>query len=118
VTFPGAAGENGESQVVTTAPDFLGGGQGGAMWGGNYNGVNANTGQTVNGLAGSANTGAGGGGGASNQATATSTGGAGGSGICIVTEYCWADAATDDCGCPPGGARVAIGSGWTQFDGQ
>jgi hypothetical protein len=43
-----------------------------------------------------------------NELTNDAYGGAGGAGICIVTEYCWADAIDDGCGCGPGGARVAI----------
>jgi hypothetical protein len=120
VTFAGAAGGNGSSQVVTTSQDFLSGAHGGVMWGGNYNGYNADVGQTTVGMPGDPNSGAGGGGGASNQATAACLGGDGGSGICIVTEYCWADVVSGCQPCPPpscGGARIAIG--WTphgEFD--
>jgi hypothetical protein len=61
--------------------------------------------------------GAGGSGGVYNQSTANQPGGQGANGVCIVTEYCWADAGDIGCGCAPtsGGARVAIG--WQGHDG-
>jgi len=70
---------------------------------------------------GGTNTGAGGGGAVQNQANANFIGGYGGSGVCIVTEYCWADVVPgEDCSQPVGAARVArYSGGWDQggFDG-
>jgi hypothetical protein len=64
--------------------------------------------------------GAGGGGAAAHaDLSAAVLGGYGAPGICIVTEYCWADTVDDGCGCgPTGQARVAIGGpqSWG-FDG-
>lgn len=55
--------------------------------------------------------GAGGGGGASPYTSGPANGGAGGAGLCVVTEYCWADTSgVDDC-CGPTmnvNARVAV----------
>jgi hypothetical protein len=111
VAFPGAGGQPGaigpETSVVQQP-------MGGWIFGG------TSTGQTVGGavnggLAGAPNTGAGGSGAANNAlAQVAVAGGAGGSGLCIVTEYCWADTVDDGCGCgPTGQARVAIGGqGW------
>jgi hypothetical protein len=62
--------------------------------------------------------GAGGSGAASAVNTRPAVGGVGGSGLCVVTEYCWADVTDPGCGCGPtsGGARVAIGSqGWQGY---
>jgi hypothetical protein len=39
-------------------------------------------------------------------------GASGAAGICIVTEYCWADAVDDGGCCGSGGARVAYPTGW------
>lgn len=50
-------------------------------------------------------TGSGGGGGCSGLSTLPAIGEAGGDGVCVVTEYCWAD--ESDCGVQPGFARVA-----------
>jgi hypothetical protein len=55
--------------------------------------------------------GAGGCGNVANEANAgIQPGASGAAGICIVTEYCWADTVDDGCGCGPtmSGARVAI----------
>jgi hypothetical protein len=66
--------------------------------------------------AGAPNSGAGGGGGAATDTGYFNQGSPGGTGLCIVTEFCWADAIDDGCGCAPAGgaARVAIGGaqGW------
>jgi hypothetical protein len=58
--------------------------------------------------------GVGGNGGVSWSGASDIGGGNGGNGICLVTEYCWMDVppGVEDCG-SPGGARVAIGQGWT-----
>jgi hypothetical protein len=60
--------------------------------------------------------GAGGSGAAQNNLAAQAAGGVGANGICVVTEYCWADTIDDGCGCgPTGQARVAIAGpqgGW------
>jgi hypothetical protein len=114
IALPGSCGSNGIFLVFPTAVDYngSGGANGGAMWGGNVAGVETGVGGFISGSDGLPNTGAGGGSACVNQAAASAIayGGAGGSGICIVTEYCWADAIDDGCGCGPtsGQARVAI----------
>lgn len=71
--------------------------------------------------AGAPNSGAGGGGGAATDQGYFNQGSPGGTGLCIVTEFCWADATDDGCGCGTTmtGARVAIpagphGLGWEE----
>ena len=111
LTQPGGPGTAG----VVSGPTLEGvvGGRGGQMWGGAVGDPLIGVGQTWPGSPGTANTGAGGNGAVINQSTAINTtiiGGSGGSGVCIVTEYCWADVAPgEDCGCAPGGARIAGG---------
>jgi hypothetical protein len=92
-------------------------GAGGAIWGGG--GI-----QALMGVGGYApgnpgmGPGAGGSGAVQNEITTpvAQAGGQGANGICVVTEYCWADTIDDGCGCGPtsGQARVAIGGpqGW------
>lgn len=112
VTFYGAGGMAGPMMDIPTS-EFAAavGGIGGQIRGGNAT-VNTGKGNALPGDNGYPNSGAGGQGACINQLlTATTTlGGNGGSGICIVTEYLWADLAsgggTADCG----QARVAIGS--------
>jgi hypothetical protein len=109
----GATGDNGFITVLTAVSSNNGAcAKGGQVFGGNLTGE-VGPGQATNGPVGFANSGAGGGGAAVNQSVTTQyNGGAGGSGICIATEYIWADVAPgEDCGCAPG-ARVAIESGW------
>jgi hypothetical protein len=111
IAFLGAAGESGGAQTPpTTTQLIVHGGAGGSVWGGNSPGFDVGLDAGADGNAGWPNTGAGGGGAATLNAPAPSSGGAGGSGLCIVTEYCWADAADDGCGCgtTTSGARVAI----------
>jgi hypothetical protein len=121
ITAPGSAGSiasafywatggaNGVATSGSGGPSYFGGM--GANW-------LATMGQTpgVNGDSGSV--GAGGDGGVSATSTAPGNGGAGGDGICIVTEYCWADASAQPSDCCPPGARVAIGwqGGMRGFD--
>ena len=122
---PGASGMFGSLSVlsafeVNTAQGALGG----QIFGGNVTAA-VETGGQLNGQDALVNSGAGGSGGCVNQIQGDGAyGGAGGSGLCIVTEYCWADATDDsDCGCAPTGgrARVAITEdrhgGWTYEDG-
>jgi hypothetical protein len=121
LALPGNPGNPGTSQGGAD-PDFnVIGGQGGAIWGGG--GLATLVG--IPGLiAGNPGTGpgAGGGGAAQNQqAGAAQFGGLGANGLCIVTEYCWADTVDDGCGCgPTGQARVAIGGTqghqWVDYD--
>ena len=98
VAFPGAGGLPG---VYNISPDnsTYEGGLGGSIVGGNAV-SRAFPGTGATGVNSADNTGAGGAGGVVNQwVGAHGPGGAGGSGVCIVTEYCWADAADsgEDC---------------------
>jgi hypothetical protein len=111
VTFYGAGGMSGPMMDIPTS-EFVAavGGIGGQIRGGNAAGITGKGGAQP-GNAAFPNSGAGGQGACINQLlTATTTlGGNGGSGVCIVTEYLWADltgGGTADCG----QARVAIGS--------
>jgi hypothetical protein len=114
IAFPGSFGFNGETTfTVEGGPMVLmpaWGGRGATTLFGGGDQQEALPGTSVTGVGGSG-PGAGATGGIANQNNAvTAQGGAGASGICIVTEYCWADAIDDGCGCGPtsGGARVAI----------
>jgi hypothetical protein len=116
LALPGATGTPGYWLVFATANTNFSAATplGGQIAGGN-SGLMIGAGSGSDGLFGAANTGAGGAGATINQmATPTSfAGGGGGSGLCIVTEYCWADAVDDGCGCGPTGmARVAAPTGW------
>jgi hypothetical protein len=119
VAYPGASGFCGLTFVLPSPLNQTGqGGMGGTMFGGSRV-VNVGVGEILQGYDAYPNSGAGAAGACANQyATPGGAigGGAGGSGICIVTEYCWADAIDDGCGCAPAGgaARVAIGGpqGW------
>jgi len=111
VAYAGAPGHCGVAVIYPTFLDTNAqGGMGGWVFGGN---VVVDTGPAAynEGAPCWPNTGAGGVGGCANQIAppiGIVYGGAGGSGICIVTEYCWADAIDDGCGCgPTGQARVA-----------
>ena len=99
VAFPGAGGFPGTLVDTGTTAMAAEGGMGGSIVGGNVNN-RAFPGTGATGFNAADNTGAGASGGVVNQWTgAHGPGGAGGSGICIVTEYCWADAADsgEDC---------------------
>jgi hypothetical protein len=116
VAYPGACGQPGYWLLFDTPNVNFSAAcpLGGQIFGGNV-GVMIGVDTSAQGPTALPNTGAGGSGAASNQmTTATSqAGGGGGSGICIVTEYCWADAVDDGCGCGPTGmARVAGPQGW------
>jgi hypothetical protein len=107
LAFPGSCGTQGATMTAPSGTqDIIGiAGVGGTMWGGNVQTQQAGIGGGLAGASAFPNTGAGGSGGVVNQrptGLAVVAGGNGGSGLCIVTEYCWADA-----GC--GGARVAWG---------
>jgi|SRR5580700_3287121 hypothetical protein len=103
--FPGATYAAGAG---AGAIQLVVGGTGGAtLFGGAGQSALCPPGAALTGAAGTG-WGAGGAGAAVNEVTNDAYGGAGGAGICIVTEYCWADAIDDGCGCGPGGARVAI----------
>jgi hypothetical protein len=116
VTFPGSAGESGMITGNTSASSFTHSAAGGQIFGGNGRGPNFGAGGILNGWNGAASTGCGGGGGAYNQTTATANGGAGGSGVCFVTEYCWADVVPgQDCGCPPGSGSARMPLGFDEF---
>ena len=106
----GATGDNGFIVVLTVASSNNGAcAKGGQIFGGNLTGE-VGPHAATNGPDGYANSGAGGGGAAVNQLVAAQfNGGTGGSGVCIVTEYCWADVVPEP-PCPPsGGARVPLG---------
>ena len=111
VTFAGAAGESGNIVGTPAAGSFAHSAAGGQIFGGNGRGPNFGAGGILNGAAGHANSGCGGGGGSYNETTVDANGGNGGSGLCTVTEYCWADVVPgQDCGCPPGAsARIPLG---------
>jgi hypothetical protein len=115
LAFPGAAGDAAFWQSVAAGTWTSGSGsRGGWTLAGGAAATIADIGNYAYGAPGAPNTGAGGGGALINQyptADAEITGGNGGSGICWITEYCWADSSdggADDC-C--GGARVAIEHG-------
>jgi hypothetical protein len=119
LAFPGSSGTQGATLTAPTGTQDIVGiaGVGGAMWGGNVQTQEAGIGGGVAGASAYPNTGAGGSGAVVNQrptGLATVAGGNGGSGLCIVTEYCWADATDNGCGCAPttGAARVAFPQGW------
>jgi hypothetical protein len=115
VAFAGATGAAGVTVPVQNGPiDTIGiSALGGWIFGGTTQ-TSAGVGGSVPGGSGAPNSGAGGSGAVVNQMVSpvddpNGTGGTGGSGLCVVTEYCWADAVDDGCGCgPTGGARVAI----------
>jgi hypothetical protein len=112
VAFAGSEGFSGMVLLFPTpTPSAFQGGAGGQIFGGNTNSY-VSTGGFDSGKNAQANSGAGGSGAIVNQSSTAGVppGGAGGSGLCIVTEYCWADTVDDGCGCGPtsGQARVAI----------
>jgi hypothetical protein len=125
LALPGSDGWPGNFEVF--APDqfiWIDTARGGEMFGGSHTFAIEPT-MGAQGPNADPNSGAGGGGGIVNQATAVNNfdGGNGGNGWCIVTEYCWADALDDGCGCgtTTSGARVAIsaspqGYGWDGND--
>jgi hypothetical protein len=113
IALPGNPGTPGTSQSGPASINVVGGG-GGAIWGGGGTPNLIGVGGPI--LAGIPATGPGGGGGGAafnqNATGGEMNGGAGGNGICVVTEYCWADAIDDGCGCgPTGQARIAA-PGW------
>jgi hypothetical protein len=83
----------------------LGGIGGASFFGGSGSNVDVVTGSFAPGNNGGP--GSGGDGGASGLLSLPVLGGNGGPGLCVLTEYCWADVADEDCGCGSGGARVA-----------
>jgi hypothetical protein len=129
IAAPGSFGVNGETMFVTAGGPMVGmdawGGRGATTLFGGGNQQAAGPGESIPGVPG-AGYGAGATGGISNQINAqTAQGAAGAAGVCIVTEYCWADAIDDGCGCGPtsGQARVAIGGpqgrhSWGYEDGE
>lgn len=110
VALPGNGGMNGVVWIGTARTVSVQSPMGGSMWGGTRT-VNVPPQGAANGAEGYANTGAGGGGGVCNTIVPSGNiiGGNGGSGICIVTEYCWADVVPGEDCFPTGAARVAIG---------
>jgi hypothetical protein len=116
VAFPGQPGGAGQATgyASPTTIDFSGG-TGGAIFGGSVATI-AGYASFNDGANGMPNTGAGGTGACGNQVgppPVTQGGGAGGSGICIVTEYCWADAIDSGCGCGPTSGQARIQApGW------
>jgi hypothetical protein len=124
IAFSGSPGVAGTTSTLSvnagsTHVTVVVGGAGGSMWGGGGQAVLCPPATSLPGY--NATDPAGGGSGASvNTTSATPSGtlqpgGTGGAGMCVVTEYCWADTIDDGCGCGPtsGGARVAItGQGW------
>jgi hypothetical protein len=105
---PGTPGMSVPANVGMTAVNVVSGSGGAIMGGGGAPLIAIPT----TALVGNPGTGpgAGGGGGVLNQVSGGDPGGSGASGLCLVTEYCWADVGGGGGGCcPPGGARVAIG---------
>jgi hypothetical protein len=124
LALPGNPGGVGTSLVENTFALNCIGGFGGSIWGGGGISNLVGSGATGPGFPGTG-PGAGGSGACTNNnpTTEEQPGGAGAAGICIVTEYCWADAIDDGCGCGTtmSGARVAIpagpqGYGWDGND--
>jgi hypothetical protein len=110
LALPGSGGQAGIAYYWDGG--LAGGTAMGGMGGGTYfGGSGSNVGVITGGSAVGANgaPGAGGDGGASGLLSLPVLGGLGGRGLCIVTEYCWADVADEDCGCGSTGgmARVA-----------
>ena len=122
IAVPGNPGGTGTSLVENSFSLNCIGGFGGAIWGGGGMTTLVGSGGVGPGLPGTG-PGAGGSGACTNNnaVAAGEAGGRGANGICIVTEYCWADTIDDGCGCgPTGGARVAIAAGpqsWGYEDG-
>ena len=116
---PGASGTFGALVILTAlATNTAQGALGGQINGGNRT-TATETGGVVNGAPPVPNSAAGGTGGCVNQVNGgEAQGSSGATGLCIVTEYIWADAADDGCGCAPtsGAARVAIGWQGGGFD--
>jgi hypothetical protein len=131
IAFPGTCGAVGLLAAYSSEQSiYVSGGLGGVMFGGNSN-TTVGPGAQSGGFGSHANTGAGGSGGVNNQVgvgtPSVPAGGAAGSGICIVTEYCWADVVPNDCDSTVNvNARVAVDrDGWRShgrregdFDGQ
>jgi hypothetical protein len=119
VAFPGVPGGAGQVTAFATETTFdFSGGTGGAIFGGSVATITG-AGGFNDGANGMPNTGAGGTGACGNQVgppAVTQGGGMGGSGLCVVTEYCWADGADSDCGCGPGSGQARIAApcppGW------
>ena len=121
--MPGNDGGKGDTYfgVSTNAAFTLEAGYGGQLWGGGQHGLKAGPGGAGPGTPGPANTGAGASGALSHAATVGvgEFGSPGGSGICNVTEYCWADVVPGEDCFPTGAARVAWtphGHGYGGFD--
>ena len=123
--FPGETGSNGAfEQTPSNSTWFaIAGGIGGSIFGGATT-VNVGPGFVSGTQNAFGNTGAGGGGGTVNQilwadvppedlVNGHISGGAGAPGMCIVTEYCWADVVPGEDCFPTGAARVA----WTPHGG-
>ena len=110
VAFRGAVGQSGVFLDLAAGGWYTASNAaGGQLFGGNSV-LDCPSSAGIPGIPGWPNSGAGGSGAVMNQfATGSFSGGIGASGLCIVTEYCWGAASEGDC-CPPGGARVAIGS--------
>lgn len=98
----GAHGAAGSSNMAVGTGDLLGGGLGGALFGGNRGPNPIATGTNTPGYQGDPNTGAGGSGAiVYNQTGQSNSGGVGGSGVCIVTEYLWGVSGGGGSGCAP-----------------
>ena len=112
IAFAGSPGANGPIQsFATTTTVSFSGGLGGAIFGGNRS-IAVGAGAYAAGMAAWPNSGSGGGGAVINQMATNpgvQIGGAGGAGICIVTEYCWADVVPNEDCTPSGAARVSYG---------
>jgi hypothetical protein len=117
IAMPGAGGGDGPLLWYSTAVEaqLVVGALGGSVSGGSVPSSPVGQGASITGSSAYSYTGAGGSGASLNQMAAGTGlvfGGAGGSGLCVVTEYCWADAIDDGCGCgPTGQARIAA-PGW------
>jgi len=123
VVWHGSDGQVGQNTHYSTNPPAhirIVGGRGGEMFGGAST-VVCPYNSAVPGIAGDDHTGAGAAGAALNLFVGSAAGASGGVGLCIATEYCWADAA-DDCGCGDQSfgvnARVAVThDGWQPHGG-
>jgi hypothetical protein len=121
VCFPGATGGNGDFEDTPVANTWfaISGGIGGDLFGGSTT-VNVGQGSVSGAQSAVGNSGAGGSGGVVNQVIWANvppadipnghiSGGNGAAGMCVVTEYCWADVVPGEvCGNFPG-ARVGYG---------
>jgi hypothetical protein len=108
LTVVGNAGHSGASLLQDSATGGnISGGTGGASF---FGGAGLGGWVATTAAPGGNGTDGGGGGGAGSGTLQPEPGGNGGNGVCVVTEYCWADSGTGDCDIPVNvAARVEIG---------